>query len=106
MFSVPPSVSVFPTSLVLLNGRSFSLKCESSGYPTPRINWLAPRDATNVKVKDGTLEVHSSRGLHSGKYKCLSDNIGGTAEKVVNVTVLGKSFSYERYVSCKVSAKQ
>ena len=92
--SVPPTVIVLPTSLIVRSGRSFGLDCKATGYPTPSVQWNAPDavDKEDYTIKDGKLEVHNSKGSHRGAYECISQNIGGNVTKAVNVTVLGKSY--------------
>ena len=90
--SVPPTIIVSPTSLIVRSGRSFGLNCETSGYPTPSVKWKMP-DAVeheDYTIKDGKIEFHNAKGSQNGAYKCLAENTGGNVTRVVNVTVLGK----------------
>ena len=91
-FSVLPVVTVSPSSVVVLTGRSFTLSCKATGYPLPSVNWTIVNNAmpSSVNIFNGKLEIAKVRPEHAGTYECVTKNDGGTVVKRVNVTVLGE----------------
>ena len=88
---VPPSVLVNPKqALVYEDDATFTANCTANGYPKPFIRWMTTHKAQSIETsKDGsTLILRKPKTKDSGTYKCVAENIGGTAYGFLFVVVI------------------
>ena len=91
-FEDAPSVDVYPTSSVVVEGQNVTLSCNASGKPYPRLTWTKVGGLGQVLSQTSTLIVNNaSRTVTTNnmiQYQCTADNgVGHPATAVANVTV-------------------
>ena len=91
-FEDAPSLDVYPTSSVVVEGQNFTLYCNASGKPSPRLTWTKVGGLGRVLSQTSTLIVNNaSRTVTANnmiQYHCTADNgVGRPATAVANVTV-------------------
>ena len=91
-FEDAPSVDVYPTSSVVMEGKNVTLSCNASGKPYPRLTWTKVGGLGQVLSQTSTLIVNNvSRTVTANnmiQYQCTADNgVGRPATAVANVTV-------------------
>ena len=91
-FEDAPSVGVYPTSSVVVEGKNVTLSCNASGKPYPRLTWTKVGGLGQVLSQTSTLIVNNvSRTVTANnmiQYQCTGDNgVGRPATAVANVTV-------------------
>ena len=91
-FEDAPSVGVYPTSSVVVEGKNVTLSCNASGKPYPRLTWTKVGGLGQVLSQTSTLIVNNvSRTVTANnmiQYQCTADNgVGRPATAVANVTV-------------------
>ena len=91
-FEDAPSLDVYPTSSVVVEGQNFTLSCNASGKPSPRLTWTKVGGLGQVLSQTSTLIVNNaSRTVNANnmiQYQCTADNgVGHAATAVANVTV-------------------
>ncbi|XP_036887782.1 leucine-rich repeat, immunoglobulin-like domain and transmembrane domain-containing protein 3 isoform X1 [Sturnira hondurensis] len=94
-----PSVMASATQITSALGSNVLLRCDATGYPTPRLTWTRPDSSpVNYTViqespKEGVRwSIISLTGMSykdAGDYKCKAKNLAGISEAVVTVTVVG-----------------
>ena len=91
LFTVAPSVDVYPVTVVVLEGGNVTLRCNASGIPVPVTRWTL--DGTPVAPVDTPLltVVNVSRPGTPDEiiqYQCTASNgVENPAIATVNVTV-------------------
>ena len=91
-FEDAPSVDVYHTSSVVVEGKNVTLFCNASGKPYPRLTWTKVGGLGQVLSQTSTLIVNNvSRTVTANnmiQYQCTADNgVGRPATAVANVTV-------------------
>lgn len=91
-FEDAPSVDVYHTSSVVVEGKNVTLSCNASGKPYPRLTWTKVGGLGQVLSQTSTLIVNNvSRTVTANnmiQYQCTADNgVGRPATAVANVTV-------------------
>ena len=91
-FEDAPSVDVYPTSSVVVEGKNVTLSCNASGKPYPRLTWTKVGGLGQVLSQTSTFIVNNaSRTVNANnmiQYQCSADNgVGRPATAVANVTV-------------------
>ncbi|NWV42606.1 HMCN1 protein, partial [Grantiella picta] len=101
---VPPSIagSEMPSEVSVLLGESVQLLCNTSGVPTPDVQWLKDGktvartlskltvlcDASCRVTPDGsTLNISRALTLDTGKYTCVATNPAGEEDRIFNLNV-------------------
>lgn len=56
-FSVPPAVTVSPTSLVAVQGSDIEFDCQATGDPAPSITWLTGTSVDVELLNNDRIEV-------------------------------------------------
>lgn len=95
---VPPSIddSLSSSDVIVREGSNVSLRCRSSGSPTPVVKWkrdsmekIAINKSLVVSEWDGdTLEISRISRLDMGSYLCIaSNNVPPTVSKRIKVSV-------------------
>ncbi|XP_051546218.1 neuronal cell adhesion molecule-like isoform X1 [Myxocyprinus asiaticus] len=90
----PPRVLTPPHKVyqVIMNKPAL-LECASFGSPIPTITWFKDSRSSILEGdpyvfhKNGTLEIHLSQALNSGKYTCVARNSLGISENHVYLEV-------------------
>ncbi|NWQ77372.1 HMCN1 protein, partial [Columbina picui] len=99
---VPPNIvgSEMPAEVSVLLGESVQLVCDTSGVPTPLVQWLKDgktldsddlqriRQAKiNITPDGSTLNVASALSSDTGKYTCVATNPAGEEDRIFNLNV-------------------
>ncbi|XP_072176576.1 hemicentin-1-like [Diadema setosum] len=91
---VPPVIIDTQTQYTVVEGRSVTLFCPSSGTPPPTISWSKggtpiPANDPHYDIDDvaGTLTIVGVLPTDYGAYECLVSNAGGTVSKDITVSV-------------------
>ena len=94
--STPHEITI-GTTIKTLDRNSIKIKCPTTGFPEPTIQWKKDRaplelDARVTVDADGALIIKRSRASDSGRYQCLASNIGGSDSESSRVFLLGLYF--------------
>ena len=102
--SVPSRIenSDVMTDVSVIQNKSISLHCPTSGIPRPQITWyhddviIANDNSSDVYIMDSGLRlfIADADTLKTGKYSCRATNEAGNAEKLFNLTVQGVCDNY------------
>ena len=94
MFSlVAPSVDVYPTSAIIVEGNSITLSCNASGKPEPLISWTKIGESGQVLSQSSLLRLVNVQrpGTPDNviQYQCTASNgvvipAVDTADVIVN----------------------
>ncbi|NXG76362.1 VCAM1 protein, partial [Baryphthengus martii] len=81
-------ISVIPATAVQ-EGETVTMKCTSSGNPTPVISWNKKKATgeSETILKDATLTIQNIRSQDLGLYECEAYNQFGKEEKTVKLLV-------------------
>lgn len=91
---VAPSLTRHPGSgeLVVKKGSTVSLKCQASGFPSPKISWSKKNgllDSGHKFVEGGVYSMNNISEHQSGIYICQASNgVGYPVVQHINLTVL------------------
>ncbi|XP_004612816.2 leucine-rich repeat, immunoglobulin-like domain and transmembrane domain-containing protein 3 [Sorex araneus] len=98
---VKPSVKVSATHITSVPGSNVLLRCDATGFPTPRLAWTradgSPVNHTAIQespaegVRWSVISVAGVSHSDAGGYRCRAKNPAGTADAVVAVMVVGPS---------------
>ncbi|XP_076481708.1 terribly reduced optic lobes isoform X5 [Bombus vancouverensis nearcticus] len=90
---VPPRVIVEPSSLQVMEGEPAEFRCEATGNPPPRVEWIRVYGpmSPGVVVNNGILLLRSASRYDAAEYKCVARNNVGVDERTVILHVEGKS---------------
>ncbi|KAJ4918755.1 hypothetical protein JOQ06_022870, partial [Pogonophryne albipinna] len=85
----PPRASVPEPLLVVVEGRTATLRCEAHGVPSPTISWSKLRSPLPWRhsVTGGSLVLPSVGRQDSGEYICSATNSLGASEVTVTLDV-------------------
>ncbi|XP_069798458.1 hemicentin-1 [Narcine bancroftii] len=91
---VPPRfIGINPENTTVVINNFFSLTCEATAFPPPRLSWLKDGNPlhsnANVLILPGgrTVQLPRVKLSEAGKYTCLAMNQAGEAEKQIYLTV-------------------
>jgi len=85
-----PSVRVEPQSAVVDAGNPVEFYCNTTGYPTPRIEWTRGRGQvmpSDAIIDNGVLRFRAVSVQHEGQYLCTAVNVVGSDRQTATVTV-------------------
>ncbi|XP_071874842.1 terribly reduced optic lobes isoform X21 [Bombus fervidus] len=90
---VPPRVIVEPSSLQVMEGEPAEFRCEATGNPPPRVEWIRVYGpmSPGIVVNNGILLLRSASKYDAAEYKCVARNNVGVDERTVILHVEGKS---------------
>ncbi|XP_043603055.1 basement membrane-specific heparan sulfate proteoglycan core protein isoform X21 [Bombus pyrosoma] len=90
---VPPRVIVEPSSLQVMEGEPAEFRCEATGNPPPRVEWIRVYGpmSPGVVVNNGILLLRSASRYDAAEYKCVARNNVGMDERTVILHVEEKS---------------
>lgn len=79
----PPVVQPLNDLYTVTQGTDFSLVCEVSGNPYPRVTWtkLHEEIGPNVQINGNTLRILNAQPDNRGVYLCTADSNGLTADQ-------------------------
>ena len=105
--TVAAVVSVLETSVIAVQMTDVTLTCTATGQPSPLITWLrhgeavptdsTPRLSLETGVGVASLTIVSVLSEDGGEWVCHGDNIAGSSQESVTLTVLSK-FSLYNYI--------
>ncbi|XP_066533975.1 hemicentin-1 [Hoplias malabaricus] len=94
---LPPSIRGadrdVPDEAVVLVNKTTLLECHADGSPSPKISWFKDSlplhvDRTHTLLSNGrTLQILNAQVTDTGRYKCVAENVAGSAEKYFNLNV-------------------
>ncbi|XP_066254455.1 limbic system-associated membrane protein-like isoform X2 [Euwallacea similis] len=77
---------VDPNQKVFDIGASFTLTCQASGYPKPKIQWH--KDNEKLGTEGESLTITNAKPNHAGNYRCFADNkIGKPDHKYIKISI-------------------
>lgn len=88
-----PVITQGPSTRVIEVGHTAVMQCKAIGNPTPTIYWIKNQTRVDISnprysIKDGGLQIESSREEDQGKYECVAENSVGTEHsKATNLYV-------------------
>ncbi|KAK9970208.1 hypothetical protein ABG768_026167 [Culter alburnus] len=90
---VLPTVTLTPTKVTMKKGLNVTLMCNTSGTPTPSLNWNTCKlNSANEQERSGqmlALKLLNVSSLDNGcKITCRSDNMVGESEASVHLDIL------------------
>jgi len=85
------------SNLSVIAGQPVAIDCPASGVPPPVITWfkdnakIKPTSSNDVRIlyNGRRLEISGAEVSDAGRYRCLSENVAGSAEKNYDLHVLG-----------------
>ena len=95
-----PSITQSPVSIIVATGQKAELKCEASGKPAPKFQWL--KDGCDVAGSAGvaittgnghsTLTINNIQESQAGDYTCRAFNVFNCWDDICHatITVAGK----------------
>lgn len=93
LIAVPPFVEnqTITESYRIKEGEKLALKCETSGYPTPKVFWMRNNQQLLLSESDvSSLVIENATKKDAGRYICIATNKAGSTEKDYNVVVMCK----------------
>ncbi|XP_066151083.1 limbic system-associated membrane protein-like isoform X2 [Euwallacea fornicatus] len=78
---------VDPNKKVFDSGASFTLTCQASGYPKPKIQWH--KDNEKLGTEGESLTITNAKPSHAGNYRCFADNkVGKPDHKYIKISII------------------
>ncbi|XP_062871277.1 basement membrane-specific heparan sulfate proteoglycan core protein isoform X2 [Trichomycterus rosablanca] len=77
---VKPTVSIYPSTLTVQQGKRAEFRCSATGSPRPSVEWTGSsgrRIGSNAVIRDGVLTFPSVDRSVEGDYTCRALNIHG-----------------------------
>ena len=91
LFTVPPTVVVFPANRTIVEGSTVILVCTAEGNPTPHVVWIAPNGTIlQNRTTDTNLTLANVSRHSSGTYWCNATNELGSDSATAVLDVLCK----------------
>lgn len=99
-------------------GDHANLECQAQGLPHPQVSWVLPNHTVvqTVSTRKQRLMLFSNGTLHmkqttlpdSGVYKCIANNVAGTATITIrlHITPLPPIIQQQRQENCTISEGQ
>lgn len=83
---IPPLISDNSSrGLTVSTGETFTLSCNATGYPTPKISWRRENNGLlptgGVVAKGNTITIYNATKDDRGIYYCIADNNVGRAPR-------------------------
>lgn len=93
-----PQIKRFEELYKVIQGHDFSLICEVTGDPYPKIKWTRVHEEFNANTQQSgnILRILNAQPDNRGVYTCIAENSGGTVEESTVVDIERK---YARYVT-------
>ena len=96
----PHSVFYIGGSIKIFDGSSVEIKCETNGFPKPKVTWNFQgkqlKGGNNVYFKeDGgkTLAIFLVSKIHEGNYSCIASNgFGPDVQQSIKIYIYGEFF--------------
>lgn len=101
---VKPQVMQLPQKLEAVEGQPFSFRCNATGKPPPKIEWIKDRTQQNLENADrfiidgitGQMTIGRVTDDDYGTYTCVAKNSAGVSESktMLNVLVVPKIYEF------------
>lgn len=99
---IPPKMDPIPP-VQIVEGDTARIKCKAFSKPPSNYTWirkdtredLSIKDRFTVEARTGILAISRIERQDDSLYQCVARNPAGTAEQLVNITVLAKPKIYE-----------
>lgn len=87
--SEPPTIKRFNEVYNITQGQDFSLNCEASGSPYPKVKWDRVHEAfeSNMNQNGNILRIMNAQPSNRGVYTCIAESDGGIAEESAIIDV-------------------
>ena len=86
-YLVPPSLDYTSDDTTINETDNFTLFCNATGYPHPRITWTFLRGSESTIVRrEESLPLSNVSRTQAGTYQCMASN-DWTSSKAANVQV-------------------
>lgn len=95
--SEPPQIKRFNDVYNIIQGQDFSLNCEASGSPYPKIKWDRVHEAfePNMNQNGNILRIMNAQPSNRGVYTCIAESDGVIVEESAIIDVERK-YNYSR----------
>lgn len=87
--SGPPHIKRFNEIYNIVQGQDFSLNCEASGSPYPRVKWDRIHEPfePNMNQNGNILRIMNAQPSNRGVYTCTAESDGGIVEESAIIEV-------------------
>ncbi|CAG9799108.1 unnamed protein product [Chironomus riparius] len=86
------------------SGNSLTLKCTTSGFPTPSLKWFKNRNPFEIKENDTRISLKDSKMTlvvtelkleDTGYYECIAENPFGKDTKAIEISIKLSDFPFD-----------
>lgn len=121
---IKPHVHTLPQRLEAVEGQPFSFRCNATGKPPPKIEWIKDRTQQNLAMADrfiideitGQMTISRVTDDDYGMYTCIAKNSAGVsqAKTMLDVLVIPKIYEFynitvavktEGAITCKATGR-
>ncbi|KAL1455558.1 hypothetical protein WDU94_009646, partial [Cyamophila willieti] len=107
----PPTIDEHgPEKISVVQGKSVSLFCISSGYPTPKISWHSSiptlLESSQIRFMDNELRIINASSNMSSRITCDAENVVGVDHKSFQLEVLVPPKILDNGIASNVTLKQ
>lgn len=87
--SEPPQIKRFNEIYNIVQGQDFSLNCEASGTPYPKVKWARVHEEfeSNMNQNGNILRIMNAQPSNRGVYTCTAESDGGIVEESAVIDV-------------------
>lgn len=81
--STPIRISPLQLNNLVVQGTEFSIACDATGIPTPRVKWTKLHESfdSNVQQLGNVLRITNAQMSNRGVYVCLAENDDGVSDQ-------------------------
>lgn len=85
----PPKIKAFNEQYNIIQGHDFTLNCEGSGNPMPRMKWTRAHESfnDNTQQNGNSLRILNADVANRGVYICIADSDHGSDQASIIIEV-------------------
>lgn len=85
----PPKIRPFNDLYNIIQGHDFTLNCEGSGNPMPRMKWTRAHEPFNANTQQNgnSLRILNAEVANRGVYTCIADSDHGSDQASTSIEV-------------------
>lgn len=93
---VPPTIKPFNDLYTIIQGQDYSLNCEVSGDPYPKVKWTKVHEEfeKNVQQSGNILRILNAQQSNRGVYTCIAESESGSTESSTVIDIERKCSIY------------